>query len=70
MMMVALVQAIDIKKYNIEPKSLTVSGISAGGFMAVQFAVAYSKSVNGSGIVAGGPYYVRTISSTSNISTL
>jgi hypothetical protein len=37
--------------------SLTVSGISSGGFMAAQFQVAFSASVNGSGIFAGGPYY-------------
>lgn len=51
-------EQIDIKRYNIEPGSLSVSGISAGGFMAVQFQVAFSKSVKGSGIVAGGPYDV------------
>jgi len=36
---------------------VTVSGVSAGGFMAVQFEVAFSTSVIGAGIVAGGPYY-------------
>ncbi|HEX5674918.1 MAG TPA: poly(3-hydroxybutyrate) depolymerase [Azonexus sp.] len=36
---------------------LTVSGISSGGYMAVQFQVAYSSVVRGAGIVAGGPYY-------------
>ncbi|KAG2379475.1 hypothetical protein C9374_006592 [Naegleria lovaniensis] len=58
-MMMTLVLAqeqIDIKRYNIEPGSLSVSGISAGGFMAAQFQVAFSKSVKGSGIIAGGPY--------------
>lgn len=35
----------------------TVSGISAGGFMAVQFAVAFSASISGAGIFAGGPYW-------------
>ena len=34
-------------------KSLTVSGISAGGAMATQFHVAFSKDVNGVGIFAG-----------------
>jgi poly(3-hydroxybutyrate) depolymerase len=34
-----------------------VSGISSGGYMAVQFQVAHSKRVAGAGIVAGGPYY-------------
>ncbi len=35
---------------------VTVSGISSGGYMAVQFQVAYSSIVRGAGIVAGGPY--------------
>ena len=52
------IHADAVKKYTIQPGSLTVSGISAGGFMAVQTQIAFSKSVKGSGIVAGGPYYV------------
>ncbi len=36
---------------------ISVSGISSGGYMAVQFHVAYSASVVGAGVVAGGPYY-------------
>lgn len=35
----------------------SVSGLSSGAFMAVQFDVAYSASVLGAGVVAGGPYY-------------
>lgn len=38
-------------------RQTTVSGLSSGGFMAAQFAVAYSATVSGAGIVAGGPYY-------------
>ena len=37
--------------------SVTTSGISAGGYMAVQFHVAHSSLVNGVGVVAAGPYY-------------
>jgi poly(3-hydroxybutyrate) depolymerase len=37
--------------------SVTASGISAGGNMAVQFHVAHSALVNGVGVVAAGPYY-------------
>lgn len=36
---------------------ISVSGLSSGAFMAVQYQVAYSASVIGAGIVAGGPYY-------------
>lgn len=35
----------------------SVSGLSSGAFMAVQYQVAYSGSVIGAGVVAGGPYY-------------
>ena len=41
----------------IAPDSVTVSGMSGGGYMAVQFHVAHSNLVHGAGIVAGGPYY-------------
>jgi len=37
--------------------AITVSGLSSGGDMAVQFHVAYSALVKGSGVLAGGPYY-------------
>src|SRR5262245_66695362 len=37
--------------------SVTVSGVSAGGYMAVQFHVAHSATVRGAGVIAGGPYY-------------
>ncbi len=40
----------------MKTKELSVSGLSSGGFMAVQFSVAYSGSVVGAGIIAGGPY--------------
>jgi len=35
----------------------TVSGVSSGGFMAVQMHVAYSADVNGAAVIAGGPFY-------------
>lgn len=36
---------------------VSVSGLSSGAFMAVQFEVAYSRSVIGAGVIAGGPYF-------------
>lgn len=36
---------------------VTVSGLSAGAFMAVQLQVAYSGRIVGAGVIAGGPYY-------------
>ncbi len=42
----------------IDPAQTTVSGLSSGGFMAVQLHVAYSATfAKGAGIVAGGPFY-------------
>ncbi|AWN40489.1 PHB depolymerase family esterase [Methylobacterium durans] len=40
----------------LQQNSVTVSGVSSGGFFAHQFHVAYSKLVDGAGIIAGGPY--------------
>jgi poly(3-hydroxybutyrate) depolymerase len=42
---------------NIDIRETSISGISSGGFMSVQFQVAYSSIVKGAGIVAGGPYF-------------
>ena len=36
---------------------ITVSGVSAGGFMAVQTHVAFADRVGGSGVIAAGPYH-------------
>lgn len=41
---------------NIDIQQTSVSGISSGGFMSVQFQIAHSAIVKGAGIVAGGPY--------------
>jgi poly(3-hydroxybutyrate) depolymerase len=41
----------------IDPAQVSVSGLSAGGYMAVQLQVAYSSVFRaGAGVVAGGPY--------------
>jgi len=40
----------------IDPQSVTVSGISAGGYMAVQMHVAHSALIHGAGVLAAGPY--------------
>jgi poly(3-hydroxybutyrate) depolymerase len=45
-----------LRAYGADPEQVTVSGLSAGGYMAVQFAVAHSALVRGVGVVAGGPY--------------
>lgn len=40
-----------------DPTGVTVSGVSSGGYMAVQVHVAHSSAVNGAGILAAGPFY-------------
>jgi hypothetical protein len=37
-------------------QQVTASGLSSGGYMAAQFAMAYSASVSGVAVLAGGPY--------------
>jgi hypothetical protein len=43
--------------YNADINQSSISGISSGAFMAVQFATSWSGIIKGVGIVAGGPYY-------------
>lgn len=40
--------------YVIDPNAISVSGLSGGGFMAVQLHVADSEMFMGAGVVAGG----------------
>ena len=47
-----------------ELAATSVSGVSSGGYMAVQFHVAHSSTVIGAGVLAAGPYYCAQGSST------
>ena len=49
--------ATSLAAYNVGPSTVTVAGISSGGYMAVQLQVAYSQSIFGTAVFAGGPYY-------------
>ena len=50
--------AVNLPALKIDKTQTTVSGLSAGGFMAVQLHVAYSATfAKGVGVVAGGPFY-------------
>ncbi|KAL9045079.1 MAG: hypothetical protein Q9214_001836 [Letrouitia sp. 1 TL-2023] len=43
--------------HNVDPESVSVSGLSAGGFMAAQLGIAYSDLFkSGFGVFAGGPF--------------
>ena len=50
--------------FDADRERLTVSGVSSGAYMAVQFVVAHSSRVNGVGVFAGGPYYCVGINPT------
>jgi hypothetical protein len=43
--------------YNADIRESSISGISSGAFMAVQFGIAWSSVIKGVGVVAGGPYW-------------
>lgn len=49
--------AAKLATYNVDPTSIKVGGLSSGGFMAVQMHFAYSATIKGSAIVAGGPFW-------------
>jgi hypothetical protein len=53
----AAVRAQGLPAYNIDPASITVSGVSSGAYMAVQLHVAHSRTISGVASIAGGPYY-------------
>jgi len=42
---------------HIESGAITVSGLSAGGYMATQLEISYSALVRGAGIFAAGPWF-------------
>lgn len=54
---VAVAVADPLGPYTIDDSKITVGGLSAGGFMAVQMHVAFSSMYSGAAVFAGGPYY-------------
>ena len=48
---------VALRAYNAAINESSISGISSGGFMAVQFGTAWSSVIKGVGVVAGGPYW-------------
>ncbi|MCM2351000.1 MAG: PHB depolymerase family esterase [Bacteriovoracaceae bacterium] len=52
----ALIALLIFSQYAWAEK-VTVSGISAGAYMAQQFHLAFSSEVSGVGMIAGGPFY-------------
>jgi hypothetical protein len=45
-----------LPSFSIETTQTSVSGLSSGAFMAVQFHTAFSARIMGVGVVAGGPF--------------
>jgi len=52
----AAIPADAIPDLRLDARTVTVSGMSAGGYVAHQLHVAYSDLFTGVGIIAGGPY--------------
>ncbi|HVZ08240.1 plasmid partitioning protein [Rhodopila sp.] len=52
----APVRAQTLGAYDAALTETSISGISSGAYMAVQFATAWSSFVKGVGVIAGGPY--------------
>lgn len=52
----SVVGAQELPALGADPARISVSGLSSGAFMAVQYSVAWSSEVMGVGVVAGGPY--------------
>ncbi len=53
----ALAEPEKLSGYNADIRESSISGISSGAFMAVQFGTAWSSVIKGVGAVAGGPYW-------------
>jgi hypothetical protein len=49
-------QTAALGAYNAPLRDTSISGISSGAYMSVQFATAWSSFIKGVGVIAGGPY--------------
>ena len=55
--------------FNAPINQSSISGISSGAYMSVQFGVAWSSVIKGVGVVAGGPYYCAEASTSEGFIT-
>lgn len=58
-------QTAKLRALGADPAKVSTSGLSSGAFMAVQYGVAFSASIMGVGVVAGGPYGCAQLASIS-----
>jgi len=49
-------EIVQLRDYNVRKGESSISGLSSGAFMTVQFHLAYSASFAGVGVIAGGPF--------------
>lgn len=57
LVVLAPAMAEDLPAYVLDLPQTTVSGISSGAFMAVQFGTAHAATISGVAATAGGPYF-------------
>jgi hypothetical protein len=50
-------EPVALRGYNAAIGESSISGISSGAYMAVQFATAWSSLIKGVGVIAGGPFW-------------
>src|ERR1700731_111837 len=50
-------EPVALRGYNAAIGESSISGISSGAFMAVQFGTAWSSVIKGVGVIAGGPFW-------------
>jgi poly(3-hydroxybutyrate) depolymerase len=57
LLLVSAAQAQVVSLPAMRAAQVSVSGLSSGAYMAVQFEIAFSRTVVGAGVIAGGPYF-------------
>jgi len=65
----ALAAEPPLPAYNADIEATSISGISSGAFMAVQFGTAWSSIIKGVGAIAGGPFGCSEGSASESLST-
>jgi poly(3-hydroxybutyrate) depolymerase len=63
------IAAPSLLTYNVSKTQTSVSGISSGAYMAVQFGTAWSSIIKGVGAIAGGPFGCSEGSGSAALST-
>ena len=55
--MLSILVVLGVSISIVSSTTFTISGLSSGAYFSSQFHVAFSQSVTGAGVLAGGPYY-------------